>query len=87
MPHKQAAIKWLRKTKKRTVKNNALKANLDFLGRQLQKALATKDKTKANEIAKKLAQALDKTAEKNVLHPNNAARKKSRMMKKVNALK
>jgi len=30
------------------------------------------------------ATALDKAAEKGVLHPNNAARRKSRLMKKLN---
>ncbi|MDD5290357.1 MAG: 30S ribosomal protein S20 [Patescibacteria group bacterium] len=87
MPHKHAAVKWLRKTKKRTVKNNSLKANLEFLARQLEKAILAKDKTKTDELARKLVQALDKAAEKRVLHQNNAARKKSRMMKKVNGLK
>jgi small subunit ribosomal protein S20 len=87
MPHKHAAIKWLRKTKKRTVINKGVKDGMEYLLRQLKKALEAKDKTKANEIAKKLAKALDKAAQKNVLKKNNAARKKSRMMKKVNALK
>jgi small subunit ribosomal protein S20 len=87
MPHQHAAIKWLRQTKKRTLKNQALKDNLEYLLRQLKKALAANDKNKASELAQKLSQALDKAAAKHVLHRNNAARKKSRLMKKVNALK
>jgi small subunit ribosomal protein S20 len=87
MPHKHAAIKWLRKTKKRTIKNQSTKDGLEYLLRQLKKALEAKDKTKTAEIAKKLSQALDKAAEKRLIHKNNAARKKSRIMKKVNSLK
>lgn len=87
MPHQHAAVKWLRKTKKRTIKNQALKDNLEYLLRQLKKTLVAKDKTKALEIAQKLSQALDKAATKHIIHKNNAARKKSRIMKKVNVLK
>jgi small subunit ribosomal protein S20 len=39
----------------------------------------------AKEAVKKASVALDKAAKKGIIHPNNAARHKSRLMKKFNA--
>ena len=87
MPQQKNAEKSLRQIKKRTAKNNKIRAGLDILARQLKKALSVSDKNKAEEIARQLAKAIDKAAQKRVLTKNTAARKKSRMMKKVNAVK
>jgi len=87
MPQMKAAEKALRQTKKRTVKNNQIKKNLDYLLRSFKKAINAKDGQKSQEIAKQLAKALDKAAQKQVIKKNNAARKKSRLMKKVKAIK
>ena len=87
MPQQKNAEKSLRQIKKRTAKNNKIRASLDILARQLKKALSASDKNKAEEIARQLAKAVDKAAQKRVLTKNTAARKKSRMMKKVNAVK
>jgi small subunit ribosomal protein S20 len=38
----------------------------------------------AQEAAKQAVSALDKAAQKGVIHPNNAARRKSRLMNKLN---
>lgn len=40
----------------------------------------------AAEIVRQAVSALDKAAEKRLIHPNNAARRKSRLMKKLNAM-
>jgi len=87
MPQQKNAAKALRQIKKRTAKNNQIKAGLDVLERSFKKALTGNDKNKAEEIAKKLSQAIDKAAQKKVLKKNTAARQKSRMMKKVNVMK
>lgn len=87
MPQKKAAEKALRQTKKHTLNNNLVRQNIDYLLRQFKKALAANDKAKADDFAKKLIQTFDKATKKHILHRNNAARKKSRVMKKVNAMK
>jgi len=87
MPQMKAAEKALRQTKKRTVKNNQIRKKLDYLLRSFKKAINAKDGQKSQEIAKQLAKALDKAAQKQVIKKNNAARKKSRLMKKVKAIK
>lgn len=87
MPQMKAAEKALRQTKKRTLKNNQIRKNLDYLERNFKKAIIAKDQQKAQEIVKQLVKALDKAAQKQVIKKNNAARKKSRVMKKVRAVK
>lgn len=87
MPQSKSAKKALRQTKKRTERNLGIKKNLDYLYRQFKKALDQKDKSKVEEFSKKLIKALDKAAQKKVIKKNTAARKKSRMMQKVNKLK
>ncbi|MFH1456536.1 MAG: 30S ribosomal protein S20 [Patescibacteria group bacterium] len=87
MPQKKQAKKDLRKTKTRTVRNKAVKDSIDYLLRQFKKAITASDKAKATEFAKKLTKAIDKAAKKNIFHKNNAARKKSGLIKKLNGLK
>jgi small subunit ribosomal protein S20 len=38
----------------------------------------------AQEVVQRAISALDKAAQKGVIHPNNAARRKSRLMKHLN---
>jgi len=86
MPNLKAAIKDLRQSKDRAVHNKLVKDELHSLRRYLRKALETKDVSKAQELAKTLIQKFDKAVQKNILKQNTAARYKSRMMQKVNAL-
>jgi small subunit ribosomal protein S20 len=44
------------------------------------------DKEQAIQATRKAISALDKAAEKGVIHKNNAARRKSRLMKHLNEL-
>ena len=87
MPQTKSAKKDLRKIQKRTLHNDSVRKNLDYLFRQFKKAIDTKDKTKAEEISKKLIKSLDKAAKRNIVHKNKASRKKSDTIKKVNNLK
>jgi small subunit ribosomal protein S20 len=86
MPIKHAAKKALRQAKKRFAYNKAIKDNLIWLERQFLKTVVTKDQKKAKELLLKLQQAFDKAAVKKVVKKNRAARKKSRLAKKLNAL-
>ena len=87
MPQKKSAEKALRQIKKRTERNDLVKKNLDYLFRNFKKAINNNDGAKAEELSKKIIKSLDKSAKKNIIKKNTAARKKSRMMKKVNDLK
>ncbi|MFH1890874.1 MAG: 30S ribosomal protein S20 [Candidatus Kuenenbacteria bacterium] len=86
MPKLKSSAKRLRQSKKRAEQNKKVKATLEYLFHQFKKSLEGKDAEKAGEWSKKLIKAIDKAAQKRVLKKNTAARKKSRMMKKVNQL-
>ena len=86
MPIKQAAIKDLRQNKKRKERNLKVKNNIKKLHVSFRKAITAKNKSEAEKICKQLIKAYDKAARHNYVKKNTAARKKSRLMKKLNAL-
>jgi small subunit ribosomal protein S20 len=51
-----------------------------------EKLMAARQAETAQAAVVEAISALDKAAEKGILHKNNAARRKSRLMKKLNAL-
>lgn len=82
---KQSAKRW-RQSVKRAAANKKVKDGIDYLFRQFKKAITGADKAKSEELAKQLNKAIDKACQKRVFKKNKAARKKSRMMKKMNSL-
>jgi len=85
MANIKAAIKYIRKSAKNRARNLAVKGNIKKLFKQALKLISSKDKGAA-EAVKKGASAVDKAAENGILHRNTAARKISRLMKKLNAI-
>ena len=86
MPIKKAAMKALRQTRKRTERNQKVKESITYLRRSVRKSLESNDAKGAGQLAKDTAKALDKAVQNKVIKKNTAARIKSRLMKKVNAL-
>lgn len=78
VPNIKAAIKWTRQSVKRTQRNLAAKTRL--------KTLYKKAKGDA-DAAPSVEGAFDKAAGKGIIHPNKAARKKSRLAKALRAAK
>ncbi|MFC1617654.1 30S ribosomal protein S20 [Patescibacteria group bacterium] len=81
MPIKKAAKKYIRKTKTRTERNTRVKNRVKKLVKQA-RVLIEEGKTK--EVDKALAdasKALDKAAQKKVIHKNKARRLKKRLYK------
>jgi len=80
MPILKASIKSVRKDENRREKNdyfrNALKKAIDFA----RKSNYSEDKVK------EAIKLIDKLEAKGILHRNNAARKKSSLMKKLNSV-
>jgi small subunit ribosomal protein S20 len=85
MANIKAAIKYIRKSRKNRVRNIAVKGNIKKLTKQSLKLISLKDKGAAEAVNNTLS-AIDKAAENGILHKNTAARKKSRLMKKLNAI-
>ena len=86
MPNKKSAAKELRKAVKRNAANKKVADKMKNLSKVSLKQLKANDK-KVKEEYTKTIKAIDKAAKKGVIKKNTASRKKSRLMKKINALK
>ena len=86
MPIKASAQKALRQTRTRTVLNKAVKTKIKRLEVKFQKEIAQKQKSEATVSLVKLTKFLDKAAKRNILAPNTAARRKSRLQRAVNRI-
>jgi ribosomal protein S20 len=83
MPNKHAAIKDLRKNKRRAARNLREKTNVKSLIKQLKTLVKEGKKKEALEVANKLQQAAAKAAKRHVIHANKASRITSQAMKSV----
>jgi small subunit ribosomal protein S20 len=86
MPNKKSAAKELRKAVKRNAANKKVSNKLKDLVKTSLKQIKASDK-QVKEDYKKTIQAIDKATKKGIIKKNTASRKKSKLMKKVNALK
>jgi small subunit ribosomal protein S20 len=87
MPTSISAAKRLRQNKSRAGRNKRVKLNIAYILKQVRKSTEANDKAKAQELAKQYQKAVDKAVQHGVLHGNTAARRKSSLLAKVNALK
>lgn len=66
--------------------NNNFKSSMRTAIKSVEKAVTNKDKEKANEELKVATKRIDKAVSKGIVKKSNAARNKSRLTKKVNAI-
>ena len=87
MPNNAAAEKRMRQEHKRRAVNRSTKSVVKTQITKARQAIATADVNAepAVEAVRLAASELDKAAKKGVIHKNNAARRKSRLMKQLNA--
>ena len=83
MPNNAAAEKRMRQEKKRRLRNRMVKSIVKTQITKARQAIASGNR--AEEAVRAAVSELDRAAKKGVLHPNNAARRKSRLMKQLNA--
>lgn len=74
MPNIKAAVKWTLQTEKRTQRNLDVKTRLKTLFKKAKAGTAQGPSVEAQ---------FDKAAQKGIIHPNKAARKKSRLVKAI----
>ena len=82
-----SALKRARQTERRTTRNRSNTSRLRSALRDLRAALAKGDKSAAEQPFRRTVSALDKAIQKGVVHENTAARYKSRLSARLNALK
>lgn len=84
MPIIESAKKRVRTTEKKTAQNRQWKDRLKTAIKDMEKAVEAGDKDAAAEQLKETKKVIDKAATRNLIHKNNAARKKSRLEKMYN---
>lgn len=87
MAHSLQAKKRARQNVKKRVINRARKSQVKTQIKHLETALADGNVEAASEQFRLVTKKLDKTAATSTMHKKTAARKKSRLAKKLNALK
>lgn len=86
MPNIKSAIKRVKVAERRRLRNRSVRSAVRTYVKTAERSIATTKVTEeltAEAVAKALKE-LDAAASKGVLHKNNAARRKSRLMKKLN---
>ena len=73
-----------RVSERRRVMNAPLLSKAKTLISNARKLMDADDRDAAEQAVKEAVAALDRAAQKGALHPNNAARRKSRIMKRLN---
>ncbi|KXS50519.1 30S ribosomal protein S20 [Halanaerobium congolense] len=84
MPIIKSAKKRVKTTEKKTAQNRMWKDRLKNAIKDMEKAVEAGDNEAAAEQLKETKKVIDKAVTRNIIHKNNAARKKSRLTKMYN---
>lgn len=87
LAHSKSAEKRIRVSARRRQRNRVYLSSSRTLVRRAEAAIQSGDAEQADEAVLKAVSMLDRTAAKGIIHKNNAARRKSRLMAKLNGLK
>src|SRR3712207_7375680 len=86
MANIKSAKKRIRVTEKKTLVNKMVKSALKTSIKRFEEAVVAGNKEVAAEKLNETIKALDMAATKNILHKNKAARRKSRLSARLNAM-
>ncbi len=86
MPNTSSAIKRMRQEERRRVHNHSVKSQVRTQVTKARVAITSSsiDDEAAEAAVRAAVSELDRAAKKGVIHKNNAARRKSRLMKQLN---
>lgn len=84
MPGGKLAQKQVRVTERKRLRNKSIRSQCKTSITKAEKLIFMGELEAAREVVVAAISSLDKAAEKGVIQPHNAARRKSRLMKKLN---
>ena len=87
MPNIKSATKRVSVIEKKTLRNNMIKSGYRTAVRKFEEAIEAGDVTNAETLFVEATKKIDMACSKGVIVKNTAARKKSRLAKKLNAAK
>ena len=86
MPNIKSAKKRVLVIEKKTQINKAIKSALKTQIKKFLASVEAGNKEEATKVYSEIVSAIDSAASKGVLHKNNAANKKAKLAKKLNAM-
>lgn len=86
MANIKSQIKRIKVAERQRLRNKSAKSALKTYVTKFNNAVVAGDRAVAETALNIAIKSFDKAAEKGIVHKNNAANKKSRMMKKFNAM-
>lgn len=86
MANTKSAKKSIKVQERRRVRNQVVRTKVRSVFKKANKELADNNKEAAGALVTRAVSEMDKAVAKGVVHKNQAARKKSRLMKKLAAL-
>lgn len=86
MPNIKSSIRSVKTDAERRARNAAEKSSIKTASRKVTDGAKTGAKEETTTLLTKATSLIDKAAKKGVLHKNTAARKKSRLAKRVNKM-
>ena len=86
MANTRSAIKRIRSSARKRERNRVFRSRVRTLVNRTRKLIDEGKVDEAKEQAQVTVVALDKAAQKGIIHKNKAARHKSRLMKRINKL-
>ncbi len=86
MANHKSALKRIRQAEKRRLHNRTYRNRARTLVKKARATIGSKDLAQAKEATRLAVRDLDMAASRGTIHPRNAARRKSRLMKQLAAL-
>lgn len=86
MPNIKSSIRSVKTDAELHAKNSAVKSSIRKAVRKLNEAVEAGQTEEAKNLLTNVVSGFDKAVQKGIVHKNTAARKKSRMAQKVNAM-
>lgn len=86
MPNIKSAIKRVKVIEKKTMRNNMVKSSYKTAIKKFEQAIDAGNVEKAKTLFSEATKKIDQACTKGVIVKNNAARKKSKLAKKLNAV-
>jgi len=87
MPHSKSAKKRHKQSEANRLKNRSVRSTLKTLAKKVRDAATAGSADTAQTQLQATAAKLDRAASKGIIHPNAAARQKSRLAKAIKAAK
>lgn len=86
MPNIKSAIKRVSVIEKKTLRNNMIKSEYKTAVKRFEEAVSNNDAQEATKLFSVATKKIDQACTKGVIVKNTAARKKSNLAKKLNAM-